>query len=328
MSAVALQRVCAELARPPAGLEVEDLSLDSRTVRAGGLFLACAGRRTHGLAALDEALRHGARAVLWEPAPGVTPPAAAPGVWMAPVTGLGRQASAIADRFFDAPSQRLAVTGITGTNGKTTTAWLLAQAQRGAYLGTLGAGLPPDRVTPGELTTADAVTVQRQLAAVRAAGADCVAMEVSSHALDQDRVAAVRFRVAVFTNLTRDHLDYHGTMEAYGAAKARLFEMPSVEARVINVDDAFGAELALRHAGSGALWLACRTAAGREVAARCIVAAALADEVVVTDDNPRSEPPQDIAAEIVAGLPAGVPVRIVHDRSAAIRGALAAAGAD
>jgi len=474
---VALQDLCGGLAAPPAGLVVEDISLDSRTVRRGGLFLACAGRRTHGLAALGDALMRGARAVLWEPAPGIAAPAPAPGVWMAPVEGLGRHASALADRFFGEPSRSLTVTGVTGTNGKTTVAWLLAQAQQGAYLGTLGAGLPPDRVVAGELTTADAVTVQRQLAAARDAGAECVAMEASSHALDQDRVAAVRMRVAVFT---RDHLDYHGTMEAYGAAKARLFALPSVEARVINVDDPFGAELALRHAGQGALWLVCRTAAGREAAARCMardpravliaggalersarglgfaleisgdadvvrgraaadaasqpvparleapligdfnadnllaalgallalgtplstalaalarvtappgrmeavhaagrplalidyahtpdalakalqaarahcagrlvvvfgcggdrdrgkrpqmaaVAAALADEIVITDDNPRTEAPGVIAADIAAGLPAGKPARIVHDRAAAIRGALAAAGAD
>jgi UDP-N-acetylmuramoyl-L-alanyl-D-glutamate--2,6-diaminopimelate ligase len=475
---VALRDFCGGLATPPPGLLVEDISLDSRTVRRGGLFLACAGRRTHGLAALDDALARGARAVLWEPAPGVAAPGSAPGVWMAPIDGLGRHASALADRFFGEPSRSLTVTGITGTNGKTTVAWLLAQAQQGAYLGTLGAGLPPDRVTAGELTTADAVTVQRQLSAARAAGAACVAMEVSSHALDQDRVAAVRVRVAVFTNLTRDHLDYHGTMEAYGAAKARLFALPSVAARVINIDDAFGAALALRHAGQGALWLTCRTAAGREAAARCLaqdprvvlieggplersarglgfalafagavdavpgraavdgpgaaaprleaplvgdfnadnllaalgallalgtplaaalaalarvapppgrmeaihadgrplalvdyahtpdalakalqaarahcagrlivvfgcggdrdrgkrlqmaaVAAEFAAEVVITDDNPRTEPPEAIAADIAAGLPVGKPARIVHDRAAAIRGALAAAGA-
>ena len=161
---------------------------------------------------------------------------------------LSRRAGRIAARFFDAPSAALAVTGITGTNGKTTSAWLLAQAlgqagRRCGYVGTLGVGLPP-AVAPGEYTTADAVAVQRQLASLRAAGADCVAMEVSSHALDQARVDAVEFRVAAFTNLTRDHLDYHGTMAAYGEAKARLFAWPTLQARVFNVDDAFGAALA------------------------------------------------------------------------------------
>ena len=118
-------------------------------------------------------------------------------------------------------------------------------------------------------TTADAVTLQRQLATARAAGASAVAMEVSSHALDQHRAAAVRFRSAVFTNLTRDHLDYHGTFEAYGEAKARLFDMPGLGDRVFNVDDGFGARLAKSFAGRGRSWLTCRTAAGRAAAAGC-----------------------------------------------------------
>jgi len=154
----------------------------------------------------------------------------------------------IADRFFGAPSQSLTIAGITGTNGKTSCAWILAHAlqylQRpAAYIGTLGCGTPP-AVTASEHTTPDAVTVHRRLAALKAAGAECVCMEVSSHAIDQGRIGAVRFHTAAFTNLTRDHLDYHGTMEAYGAAKARLFECDSLARRVINVDDTFGARLA------------------------------------------------------------------------------------
>ncbi len=129
---------------------------------------------------------------------------------------LGERIGLIADRFFGAPSQALTVAGITGTNGKTTCAWLLAQAlehcrRPAAYMGTLGYGRPP-QVTPTLHTTSDAVTVQRHLAQLRDLGAECVCMEVSSHALDQARVNGVRFNTAVFTNLTRDHLDYHGTM--------------------------------------------------------------------------------------------------------------------
>jgi UDP-N-acetylmuramoyl-L-alanyl-D-glutamate--2,6-diaminopimelate ligase len=161
---------------------------------------------------------------------------------------LSQHVGTIADRFFGAPSQTVTVVGITGTNGKTTCAWLLAQAlqhcQRPAgYMGTLGFGVPPS-VTATEHTTSDAVTVHRHLAGLRDLGAECVCMEVSSHAIDQDRVGAVRFNTAAFTNLTRDHLDYHGTMEAYGAAKARLFHWPSLANRIINVDDSFGAQLA------------------------------------------------------------------------------------
>jgi len=275
-----LAGLLAGFATAPAGLEVSDVSLDSHAVQRGGLFLACAGRRTHGLVGAQAAIAAGARAVLWEPAPGVSAPQSLDGrAFVAPVPDLSRHAGSIAARFFGAPSAALTVAGITGTNGKTTSAWLLAQAlgqtgRRCGYVGTLGVGLPP-AVTPGEYTTADAVAVQRQLAALRAAGADCVAMEVSSHALDQARVDAVQFRVAAFTNLTRDHLDYHGTMAAYGAAKARLFAWPTLQARVFNVDDAFGAALAAA-AAPGRRIVVSRSAAGAGAAATLAVGGALA----------------------------------------------------
>ncbi len=155
---------------------------------------------------------------------------------------LAARASLLADRFFASPSRQLDVIGVTGTNGKTTCAWLLAQALTAcdhptAYLGTLGATFAGHAVA-GELTTPDAVTVQRQLAGFAAQGARGVAMEVSSHALAQQRVAAVHFDAAVFTNLTRDHLDFHGDMASYGAAKASLFERDDIRLRVFNVDDA------------------------------------------------------------------------------------------
>jgi UDP-N-acetylmuramoyl-L-alanyl-D-glutamate--2,6-diaminopimelate ligase len=299
------------------------------------------------------------------------------------------------------------------------------------------------------LTTGDAVTVQRTLASLRAAGAASVAMEVSSHALDQSRVAAVQFRTAVFTNLTRDHLDYHGTMDSYGAAKARLFTREGLESRVINVDDAFGRQLALDPRGRGRLVVTCRghqsrvresqgfvramrvelstsgielefdsswgtgaltcplvgdfnvdnllaviavlldwdvpleqmihalarvhAAPGRmetfgganaplavvdyahtpdalrkalgAARAHCrgrlavvfgcggdrdpgkrpmmgAIAAELADDIVLTDDNPRTESPASIAAGIGGGIPAGKPFRIELDRARAIRDAI------
>lgn len=249
---------------------IEDIGLDSRTLGRGALFLACRGRRTHGLRSAHEAIARGARAIAYEPAEDldatlVAQLRASAAIELIAVPELSTQASRIADRFFAAPSRALQIAGITGTNGKTTTAWLVASALQGdgercAYVGTLGVGEPPEGVVAGEYTTADAVTVQRQLAAVRAGGAQCVAMEVSSHALDQHRVDAVRFRVAAFTNLTRDHLDYHGTMAAYGAAKARLFAMPELGACVINVDDAFGLQLAEQHAARMPTWLIARDA--------------------------------------------------------------------
>ncbi len=233
-----------------ADLRISDLTLDSRAVTPGALFLACPGLKHHGLEFLDAAVKAGAAAVLWEPAPGVSKPRLPAGVIAHEVPGLSRYVGTLADRFFGSPSAALTVAGVTGTNGKTTTAFLIAQAleacgEASAYAGTLGFGRP--RFLRGTThTTPDCVSVHRELADARGLGVKNVAMEVSSHALDQGRVDAVRFRTAIFTNLTRDHLDYHGTMESYGAAKARLFQTPGLEARVINVTDPFGRELAAR----------------------------------------------------------------------------------
>jgi UDP-N-acetylmuramoyl-L-alanyl-D-glutamate--2,6-diaminopimelate ligase len=234
----------------PDDVEVVDLTLDSRQVRRGAAFLACRGKSRHGLDFARAAVDAGARAVLWEPAAGVSAPQLPATVLAVAVPELSAQAGFIADRFFGAPSARLQVVGITGTNGKTTCAWLLAAAlnaggRRCAYLGTLGAGVA-GQVIPGALTTPDAVSLHRQLAQLRDAGASAVAMEVSSHALDQQRCAGVRFQVAVFTNLSRDHLDYHGDLASYAAAKSLLFDWPTLNSRVINVDDPLGLELATR----------------------------------------------------------------------------------
>lgn len=231
----------------PADVWVSDLTLDSRQVVPGALFLACQGRSQHGLRFVADALARGARAVLYESGPGVGE-VDPPGAVALPVPELTRWVGLLAARFFGAPSQSLHVAGITGTNGKTTCAWLLAQAlthcgRPAAYLGTLGFGVPP-ALAPTAHTTPDAVSVQRLLAAARDSGAGWLSMEVSSHAIDQERIAAVRFETAAFTNLTRDHLDYHGTMEAYGAAKARLLSWPALEHRIINIDDPAGRQLA------------------------------------------------------------------------------------
>ena len=234
----------------PAQFEISDLTMDSRHVMPGAAFLACRGQRVHGVQHAAEAVAAGARAVLWEPANGVAAPQLPPEVLVVAVPGLSTQAGFIADRFFDAPSAHLAVTGITGTNGKTTCAWLQGAAlnvagRRCAYLGTLGVGLP-GQVVAGTHTTPDAVTLQRQLAQLRAAGASAVAMEVSSHALDQQRCGGVRFQIAAFTNLSREHLDYHGDMQRYADAKSALFDWPTLAATVINVDDELGFTLATR----------------------------------------------------------------------------------
>jgi UDP-N-acetylmuramoyl-L-alanyl-D-glutamate--2,6-diaminopimelate ligase len=232
---------------------VEDLTLDSREVRAGSLFFALRGRSVHGLEFAAEAAARGASAVLWEPGPGVSPPQLPPGVFAAAIPGLAALVGRIADRFFNWPSSQLRITGITGTNGKTTCAYLLAQCLeklgiQAAYIGTIGWGRV-GALESAALTTPDVVTLHRLLARLRASGVREVAMEVSSQALDQDRTAGVRMHSAAFTNLSRDHLDYHQTMAAYGAAKARLFEAPDLKHIVINVGDAFGRELAQNHAG-------------------------------------------------------------------------------
>jgi UDP-N-acetylmuramoyl-L-alanyl-D-glutamate--2,6-diaminopimelate ligase len=238
------------IAVPSRDVQLRDIEMDSRRITPGAAFLACRGRTTHGLAHAADAVARGATTVMWEPVAGVEPPVLPAQVEVVAVAGLRQQAGTIADRFFRSPSAELRIAAFTGTNGKTTCAYLLAQAadllgRRGAYLGTLGFGRPGALREAG-LTTPDAVSVHRRLAEARDAGARSLGMEVSSHALDQERVAGVRFDTAAFTNLTRDHLDYHGTLEAYGDAKARLFAMPGVGRAVINARDGFGRALAER----------------------------------------------------------------------------------
>lgn len=233
-------------------LRVSGLSLDSRSVRPGHAFVALRGTREHGIRFAPKAVAAGAVAILSEPhAPAEAVECAVPVIL---IEDLRERLGAIAARFHGDASASLRVTGVTGTNGKTSTVQLLARAlehlgRRAATIGTLGAGLV-GALDAGERTTPDVISVQRLLADFRAAGASDVAMEVSSHALDQGRVDGVHFTLAVFTNLSRDHLDYHGDMQAYGAAKARLFERPGLRASVINLDDAFGRELAAQAACS------------------------------------------------------------------------------
>jgi len=239
---------------PAPNVAVAGLTLDSRTVSAGDAFVALKGRSRHGLEHAGQAASRGARAILWDPAEGRSPGATSGEIACVAVRELRDRLGGIADRFYGAPSSQLAVAGVTGTNGKTTCAWLLASAverlaRRGAYLGTLGAGFPP-RIEGGAFTTPDVISLHRQLRALADAGATHVAMEVSSHALDQGRVDGVRMRVAGFCNLSRDHLDYHGTMERYAESKARLFRLPGLEHAVINVGDPVGARFAAALAGS------------------------------------------------------------------------------
>ena len=439
---------------PATEARVADLTLDSRQVRAGSLFFALPGLKQHGLHFAADAAARGASAVLWEPRADLSPPNLPPGVFGAAIPNLKGLVGRIADRFFNWPSSQLRITGITGTNGKTTCAYLLAQCLErlglaAAYIGTIGWGRPAALAEPTH-TTPDAVTVHRTLAQLRSAGVREVAMEVSSHALDQSRVDGVRFHVAAFTNLTRDHLDYHGGMQEYGAAKAKLFQAPDLKHIVLNIGDDFGRALARNHAGGASLiavwvgsgdssWLAdralhatqvrmeprgiaieldgsfgklsvetqlmgrfnaenslvvlgcllslgvslgeaaqalseCKPAPGRmeviktdapnkptvvvdyahtpdalakalsaarehcEGALWCVfgcggdrdsgkrpvmggIAETLADQIIVTDDNPRSEDPQAITRDILQGIKSHA-VRVIHDRGEAIATAL------
>jgi UDP-N-acetylmuramoyl-L-alanyl-D-glutamate--2,6-diaminopimelate ligase len=457
--AQSLARLLDGLAELPRDVQVSDLTQDGRAARPGCAFLAVHGTHEHGLKYAPQAVANGALAVLWEPAPVAQVPDLPSQIVLAAVPHLREHASTIADRFFGAPSRRLSVAGITGTNGKTTCAYLLAQALQAAgrpaaYMGTIGTGRP-GALAASALTTGDAVTVQRTLARLGADGAANVAMEVSSHAIDQWRVGAVRFRTAAFTNLTRDHLDYHGSMQSYAATKARLFARAELDSRVINVDDPAGRQLAIDPRGRGRLVVTSRghqslaraadgfvramhvqlaprgielefdsswgcgalrtslvgdfnvdnlltvtailldwglttdqvaqalahahaapgrmetlgggraplavvdyahtpdalrkalTAARAHARGRLVVvfgcggdrdpgkrplmggiAAELADDIVITDDNPRTELPEVITAEIAAGIPAGHPYRIEHDRGRAIREAIVDAGND
>ena len=434
--------------------EVADLTLDSREVRAGSVFLALPGRTGHGLKFAAEAAARGASAVLWEAGADIAPPALPPSVFGAAVPELGKLAGRIADRFFDRPSSQLRITGITGTNGKTTSAYLLAQClerlgSTAAYIGTIGWGRINALQAP-TLTTPDVITLHRRLSQLRAQGVRDVALEVSSQGLAQGRTAEVRLHTAAFTNLSRDHLDYHGTMASYGAAKTRLFDAPNLQHIIINVGDAFGREFAQQYAGrvpltavwigsgdsgrlaervlhathvkldlrgismdlegtfgkagvatkllgrfnaenalvvigcllslgvaldaavralagcgappgrmeviepqvpgkamavidyahtpdalskalaalrehcAGALWCVFGCGGDRDAGKRPLMGAAadeLADQIIVTDDNPRSENPQSITRGIVTGIKSRAP-RIIHDRGEAIAAAL------
>jgi len=455
------------------------LGLDSRAVAPGDLFLALPGMVADGREFIGDAVASGAAAVVYEAGDGFALRAAPVPAFA--VGDLRRHIGTIADRFHGAPSRALIVIGVTGTNGKTTCTQLLAQAlgmgriseptpplppgegrgeggskgeedmpqpapdaYRCAVIGTLGYGFP-GALNAAIHTTPDAVTVHRLLKEFLDRRATHVAMEVSSHALDQGRVNKVAFQVAVFTNLTRDHLDYHGDMDAYGASKAGLFEAPDLKYAVINRDDDFGRgllariggrvrtlsygleggdvrarEVRLTHEG---LWLRVDTPAGacelasplygrfnaynllavlatllalgmdaRQAAQRlsrarpvpgrverfggarglplvvvdyahtpdalekillalrehaagklwCVfgcggdrdrgkrpemgrIAERLADVVVLTDDNPRHEPPERIIADIRAGMLGAA--RVIRGRRAAIAAALAEAGA-
>jgi UDP-N-acetylmuramoyl-L-alanyl-D-glutamate--2,6-diaminopimelate ligase len=271
------------------GVTPTRLTADSRRVQPGDVFVAFPGAHVDGRDFIAQAVARGAAAVLAESGGGAAPRVGAGATAFIEVTDLGRLSGEVAHLVYGRPSEKLWVAGITGTNGKTSISQWIAQAMdalaslppgrpkaetslgtesrsdeppsplsmgqgpgershRCAVVGTLGNGFV-DALTESPNTTPDAITLHAALAGFVERGAKACAMEVSSIGLDQGRVNGVAFDVAVFTNMTRDHLDYHGSMEAYAAAKARLFAMPGLGAAVLNLDDAFGIELAHRLRG-------------------------------------------------------------------------------
>jgi UDP-N-acetylmuramoyl-L-alanyl-D-glutamate--2,6-diaminopimelate ligase len=229
-------------------ISISGIASDTRDVREGSLFLACRGERSHGLDYAAQAIEAGAAAIAYDASTTrKVPEIDAP---LIPVDSLRSRLGEIANRFYDYPSRSVSVLAVTGTNGKTTVAWLLAQCLqrlgvRCGYAGTLGYGV--DDVVGGEgMTTPDVVELHRRIAMFRDADAASAAIEVSSHALAQDRIDGVAIHAALFTNLTRDHLDYHGDMQAYGEAKASLFLAAEPALKIVDVDSDFGRELADR----------------------------------------------------------------------------------
>lgn len=230
--------------------DITGLALDSRRVRRGDLFFACAGKRAHGMRFFDEVVRAGAAAVAYDAADAVALAARPPASTSVPLIAVQRlveRIGPIAARFHRQPSRAMTVVGVTGTNGKTSCSHYLAQAFSAdgtpcGVLGTLGYGVY-GALRAASHTTPDALTVQQELARLRDAGVSRVVMEVSSHALDQGRTLGVDFTTAVFTNLSHDHLDYHGDLDSYGRAKQRLFTVPGLRFAVINRGDVFGREL-------------------------------------------------------------------------------------
>ncbi len=229
---------------PP--IPVHGIGSDSRRLDEGYLFLAVQGLTSHGLDFLAEALEAGVSAVAWDASTGTAPRDV--GIPVIAVDKLASRLGEIASRFYGRPSEQLEVIGVTGTNGKTTVAWMIAQAadilgEECAYLGTLGYGLRELQGGEG-MTTPAAVELHERLAAFLAQGARYAAVEVSSHALKQGRVDGVRIDTAIFTNLSRDHLDYHESMADYFAAKVRLFTDCGPRHRLVNLDCDYGMRLA------------------------------------------------------------------------------------
>ena len=241
------------------GAIISGLSADSRSLRAGDAFVAYPGASADGRRHIHEAIARGALAVLWEREGFAWDEA-----WRVPniaLDGLRAMSGEIAHEVYGRPSEKLWLAGVTGTNGKTSCSHWVAQAlsslgRKTAVIGTLGSGFPAvpgcetgAALVPSPNTTPDAIELHRRLAELMRSGAQGVVMEASSIGLDQGRVKGAQFDVALLTNFSRDHLDYHGDMEHYAAVKAQLFEMPGLSGAVLNMDDVLGVRIAQKLAG-------------------------------------------------------------------------------
>lgn len=238
-------KTLSELHIASADITVNDLALDSRLVKPGGLFFAYPGSTVDGRNFIPQAIARGARVVLYESGDGFQGESwQSPATLLIPMQDLQLHVGAIAALFFDQPSQALNIIGVTGTNGKTSTTHYIAaalqqHALRCAVIGTVGCGVLPN-LDKTEHTTPDPIQIQQTFLQFKGDSVSHVAMEVSSHALAQARVAGTQFTTAVYTQLSRDHLDYHGSMQAYAAAKGLLFQQPGLQHAIINQDDAYG----------------------------------------------------------------------------------------
>lgn len=267
---------------------VTGISSDSRSVHAGDLFIARDGLSHRGVDFIEQAAKAGAVAAVVERQTTQVDELAQFSIPVFQVDNLAKKAGVYASLMWDCPSKKMTIIGVTGTNGKTSCAHYIAQAlaalgQKTALLGTVGNGFP-GALNTATHTTPDAISLQRMLAEFYTQGAKAVVMEVSSHALDQGRVAGVEFDVVALTNLSRDHLDYHGSMDAYAAAKSQLFIPDNAGSAgademqrriVLNVDDEFGRTLAERLSKNGQSFCSYSTQINRSQKADILVKSAL-----------------------------------------------------
>ena len=238
---------CVQVQATDANTMISGLSLDSRFTQSGDLFFAMHGSQKHGIEFSGDAISKGAAAIAWELAEDVELKSLPTSVPCIPIPNLQQQIGFIAQRFYHNPSIHINVIGVTGTDGKTSVSQFIAQALHSlkiscGVIGTLGYGVYPDFQSASH-TTPDATRIQSLLHSFYNQDATHVVMEASSHGLKQGRLNSVTVDTAVFTNLGRDHLDYHSTLEDYANSKRILFQMPNLKHAVINIDDEFGYHL-------------------------------------------------------------------------------------